>query len=91
MTEGQVTSDRNKNLNAASGAASKRLKEAHADEWNGYMKEEANKRGEQWKPKQSAKEKAKADFEKLLAENPEFADSLRVVEQPDPEVPTPAA
>jgi hypothetical protein len=79
----------NKQLNAASGAAQKRLKEAHIDEFNKYMAEEASKRGQPWKPKASAKEKAKADFERLLAEHPEFADDLRVVEpvgsdDPDP-------
>lgn len=79
MTDITMT-DRNKALNAASNAANKRLKEAHPDEWNGYMKEEASKRGQPWTPKPDAKAKAKADFERLLAEHPEFADELRVVE-----------
>jgi hypothetical protein len=68
-----MPTDRNKNLNAASGAASKRLKEAHPDEWNRYMKEEATARGEEWAPKATPEQKAKEEFERLLRDYPHLA------------------
>lgn len=70
------TTARNRNLNAASGAASKRLKQVHQEEWDGYMKEEATARGEEWAPKPTPEAKAKAEFERLLAEYPTLANSL---------------
>lgn len=85
------TTERNKALNAASGAASKRLKEAHPDEWNSYMAEEAKARGQEWKPKASKKEKDEAEFKRLLAEHPEFADALRVVEPAGSDAPNPSS
>lgn len=73
MTE---QTSRQQSLNAASGAASKRLKEAHTEEWNTYMTEEATARGEQWAPKQTPEQKAAADFERLLAQYPHLAETV---------------
>lgn len=75
------TTERNKNLNAASNAASKRLKEENLDTWNKYMAEEATRRGEEWKPKPTQEQKAEEEFLRLLREHPHLADSLT---KPDP-------
>jgi hypothetical protein len=67
------TTDRNKNLNAASAAASKRLKEEHLDTWNTYMAEEAKARGEEWAPKPTPEKRAEEDFRRLLEQYPHLA------------------
>lgn len=69
--------ERNKALNAASAAASKRLKEENLDTWNKYMVEEATARGQEWAPKPSPEAKAEADFQRLLTEYPHLADQVR--------------
>jgi hypothetical protein len=69
---------RSQNLSAAYGAASNRLKEAHLDEWNGYMREETVKRGEKWSPKPTAEEKAEAELQALLKAHPHLAEKVAV-------------
>lgn len=74
MTEETTAAQtRQQALNAASGAASKRLKEAHLQEWNTYMAEEAARRNQRWTPKPSAEEKARQELQRLLAEHPGLA------------------
>jgi len=70
------TTDRNRALNAASGAASKRLKEENIDRWNELMTEEAKARGEEWKPKASPEQKAEADFKRLIEQYPHLAQQV---------------
>jgi hypothetical protein len=68
--------DRDARLRESYAAAEKRLRDAHTDEFNGYRTEEAAARGVEWKPKPTKAEKAKAEIERLLAENPELRDAL---------------
>lgn len=76
QTVESTQSTRQQALNAASGAASKRLKEEHQAEWNKYMSEEATARGQEWKPKMTKEQKAEEDFKRLLAQNPHLADLI---------------
>lgn len=89
MTETPNTqSTRQQALNAASGAASKRLKEQYPEDWNKFMAQEATARNQTWSPKPTKEQKAEAEFHRLLAENPHLADSLtqpaETVVMPDP-------
>jgi hypothetical protein len=68
--------DRDARLREAYTAADRRLREAHADEFNKFRAEEAAARNVEWKPKPSKAEKAKAEIERLLAENPELRETL---------------
>jgi hypothetical protein len=63
-------------LNKASGIASARLKDAHIDEWNGYMAEEAKALGEQWSPRLSAEQRAEVELKALLDAHPNLKDRL---------------
>ena len=56
----------------AYGAATARLREAHRDEFNTFMQEEAKTLGIDWKPKPTDAQKAKAQLDALLAEHPEL-------------------
>lgn len=63
-------------LNKASGAASARLKDAHLDEWNGYMVEEAKALGEFWAPRLSPEQRAEVELKALLNAHPALKDRL---------------
>lgn len=76
MSDQTSTTTRQQALNAASGAASKRLKTAHSDEWDKYMVEEAKARGQEWQPKASPEQKATAEFERLLSQYPHLAEQV---------------
>lgn len=84
MSEQTSTTTRQQALNAASGAASKRLKTAHQDEWDKYMVEEATARGQKWQPKPDAEQKAKAEFERLLAQYPHLAQQVAEAKAEEP-------
>lgn len=56
----------------AYGLAQKRLREAHRDEFNAFMKEEAKALGVDWSPKPTEAEKAAAEMEALLTAHPEL-------------------
>lgn len=60
----------------AYGAAQARLRDAHRDEFNVFMQEEAKKLGIDWKPKPNAAQKAKAQLDALLAEHPELREEM---------------
>lgn len=70
------TSAKDRDMRAAYGAATKRLREAHRDEFNEYQKEEAKKLGIDWSPKPTAEEKARAQFQELLAQHPGLASEV---------------
>src|SRR5688500_1222029 len=75
-TEGETDEAKAKRQAAvreAYGEAQKRLREAHLDEFNTLHKEEAAKRGYDWKPRPTKAEKAEAELRRLLEENPELA------------------
>jgi hypothetical protein len=57
--------------------ATSRLREAHRDEFNQYMAEEATKLGFEWSPRLSPQEKALKDVQAILAEHPDLADRVR--------------
>jgi hypothetical protein len=64
-------------LNAANGAALKRLKEAHTDEFNGYMAEEAKARGQEWSPRLTPEQRAEQELQDLLAKFPDLANKVK--------------
>lgn len=72
-------------LSAARQAATTRLLDAHRDEFNKYMTEEAKARGVEWKRKLTPEERAERELEALLAANPGLASRLQAAlpEQPD--------
>lgn len=70
------STDRDAVLKATYVVATKRLREAHLDEFNGYRQEEAAKRGVEWTPPLSADQKARADLDRLLAEHPHLVEEL---------------
>lgn len=63
-------------LSAARQAATTRLLDAHRDEFNTYMAEEAKSRGVEWKRKLTSEERAEKELEALLAANPGLAARL---------------
>lgn len=72
--------DKAKALGECYTAATRRLREAHLAEFNGYRAEEAKARGIEWTPQPTAAEKAAAEIERLLADNPGLAQALGIVE-----------
>lgn len=58
---------------AAYGAAVKRLREGHRDEFNAMVAEEMKARGVDWRPRLTPEEKAAKQIKQLLAEHPDLA------------------
>jgi hypothetical protein len=54
----------------AYSAATRRLREAHKDEFNGFMREEAKRLGVDWAPRLTPEQKAEQEFDRLLEEHP---------------------
>lgn len=71
------TNPRQKALNAATAAANKRLKESHLDEWNKYMAEEAEQRGQEWSPKKSPEQRAEEEVARLIEQYPHLAEKIK--------------
>lgn len=69
----------------AYGAAMSRLRKAYPDEFNVLRMEEAKKRGLEWKPKPSEKEKARQQLALLLRDYPELVSEFG---QPSADVPS---
>lgn len=63
-------------MREAYSAATKRVREDNREVFNKYMTEEAKARGIDWTPKPTAAEKARAEFQRLLSEHPEFASEV---------------
>lgn len=80
-------------LRKAYSEATKRLREAHLDEFNALRKDEAQKLGIAWEPKPTKDQKAEAELKALLAENPALAERLtqQVLERYHESVKAPAA
>lgn len=93
MTNTTSADDKEKALSAARSAAAARLREAHREEFEGYLVDEAKQRGVEWKPRKTAKQRAEEQFQALLAEFPDLAKSLSgpetSVPQPETERPQP--
>jgi hypothetical protein len=63
-----------RNRNKIEGwTADKRLRAAHSEEWNRYMTEEAKSQGIEWTPRLTDEEKARKQYEDLLAKYPHLA------------------
>lgn len=61
---------------AARSAAASRLREAHRDEYDGYLVEEMRERGVDWQPQPTPEEKAKADLEKIYEQYPHLREPV---------------
>ena len=69
--------DSQKALSEARTAAIGRLREAHREEFNALMVEEAASRGVKWTPRLTDEEKAEKALRELLEANPELAEKVR--------------
>lgn len=52
------------------------LRESHRDEFNRIMAEQAKRLGYEWTPKPTAKDKAAAQLQTILAEHPDLAATI---------------
>ena len=68
--------ERSDALRKAYNTATNELRTAHQDEFNALYSKHAEALGQEWKPKPSAKERAKQQLQAILAENPELAEEL---------------
>ena len=67
---GKAPSERTKAINKAYGAATKRLKETHLDEFRTFQKEALAEVGiTDWEPTPTPEEKARAEVAAILREN----------------------
>ena len=69
----------NQKLRKAYSLAGTRLREAHREEFNEYQKEAAEELGLEWNPRPSGTDRAKAEIERMLDEQPELAEVLVVL------------
>ena len=77
MTEAeQQELDRDQIIRASYTAAGARLRGAHHDEFIQYQIEECQKRGLDWKPRETPEQRASSEFDRLLAEFPFLLDRL---------------
>lgn len=77
----EVTNEKATNQRKAYGLAMKRLREAHREEFNTFMAEEAKTLGVDWKPRPTEAEKAAAELDALLAAHPELRERLAPAEK----------
>lgn len=75
-TKTAINADKDAAMRAAYSAATKRLRESHREEFNTLQKEEAAKQGIDWSPKPTKEERALAEVQRLLDENPGLVDRL---------------
>lgn len=78
MTESTTEKSDNKSalIRKAYSAATAKVRDAHRDEFNAFMVEEAKALGVDWKPKPTEEEKAKAQLDALLAEHPHLREQM---------------
>jgi hypothetical protein len=74
--ESEQSKQRTKLLNAAYGAATKRLRDENLDRFRDLYVEEAKERGIDYVPKPTKEEKAEQALAQLLAENPDLRGRL---------------
>jgi hypothetical protein len=70
------TSDKSGLIRKAYSAATAKVRDAHRDEFNAFMVEEAKALGVDWKPKQTDEEKAAAKLQAILAEHPHLREQM---------------
>lgn len=68
----------------AYGAATQRLREAHKDEFQNYMKDEASKLGLDWSPRKTAEDRAREELRATLAKYPHLIDEVSVPQAEQP-------
>jgi uncharacterized protein YdeI (YjbR/CyaY-like superfamily) len=68
-----------KEMQQARSAALSRLREENRARYNEILVEEAAKRGITWTPQPTKEEKAEAELQRLLAENPALAEKYAPV------------
>ena len=73
----QEQQDTSTMLRKAYTAATQRVREAHRDEFNKYMAEEAKTLGIDWQPRLSTEERALVDVKAILDEHPDLAVKVR--------------
>ena len=73
----QEQQDTSTMLRKAYTAATQRVREAHRDEFNGYMAEEAKVLGIDWQPRLSPEDRALKDVQAILDEHPDLAVKVR--------------
>jgi hypothetical protein len=66
-------SERDAAIRKAYGTATAELRNAHREEFNDLMAAHAKEAGYEWKPRPSAEDKAREQYEKLIAEFPNLA------------------
>jgi hypothetical protein len=81
MTDSTTSDDKATKQRKAYGLAQTRLREAHREEFNAFMAEEAKALGIEWKPKPTDEEKAKAELDKILAAHPGLREQMGLPEE----------
>lgn len=76
MTDTAAENARDKALRKAYGQATKALREAHQDEFNGLYKAKAKALGFEWTPRPSAEQKAVEELDTILATFPHLKERL---------------
>lgn len=76
MTESTTESTKQAKVRKAYSAATARVRDAHREEFNAFMKEEAKALGVDWSPKPTDEEKAKATLDALLAQHPHLRSEM---------------
>lgn len=82
----EVEQVRDTRMSAARSAAATRLRDAHLDEYNQFVVEEATARGLEWKPRPTAEQKAAADLAALLEAHPHLREQFTAPTVPTAEV-----
>lgn len=67
-----------KALREAYTAATQRLRDGHREQFNTLYREEAEKKGVEWKPRLSESEKAESQIRELLAKHPDLVHKVAV-------------
>ena len=94
MTEStteQGTIDRDAALKKAYQQATAALRDEQRERFNVLYSEKALALGVEWKPKQTAEEKAEEEFQRLLAQYPHLAEKAVRPESPTPDSAEPAS
>lgn len=68
----------------ARSAAARRLRDAHAEEYNGYLGEEMAARGIEWTPRLTDEQKAAKQVSDLLTQYPGLAATFAVTAWTEP-------
>lgn len=74
--DAKAREERDNALKGAYQAATRRLREEFKDYFNRFYAEEAEARGQEWKPKPTKEEKAKAELDALLEQYPSLRDTF---------------